>query len=608
MIETFDLRDATILIVDDQPDNLRLVADFLENYGVDVMLGHDGADGLVKAKLGQPDLILLDVMMPDMDGFVVCRRLKQESLTREIPVIFLTALNEVEDKLKGFQAGGVDFLSKPLQELEVVARVDVHIKLYRARQRAEAAARAKSEFLANMNHEIRTPMNAVLGYASLLQEAALDRNSRSYLDAIQSAGKTLLKLIDNILDLSRIDSGKLELDIRPTDVRSLLSDTARMFAPKAREKGVLLQTDVADVIPRVLLMDETRIRQILLNLVGNAVKFTHEGVIHVSVNGKQLDNQDIELQLQVRDSGIGISADQLGAVFEAFTQQRGQSHADYGGTGLGLAICARLADLMGGEIRVESELEKGSVFTVVLPRISRMEIDGGVEEDGFALGDIIRYEPARIVVADDDPASRKLLIHMLTLMGFAVSHAENGRQALALVREQQPDLLLTDLTMPELNGEEVARKLKQDADNAAIAVVAVTASVVDESDHRLGGNFDGVLIKPVTRQRLTDVLSPFIRQRGAEKKESQSAKPSSGDLVVLPDELQDGWRRIQGHPSINEVEEFAAALRQSGEAPGMQPLLDWADQLSAAADRFDPKAISDVLTKIAVGIQSTSNP
>lgn len=247
----------------------------------------------------------------------------------------------------------------------------------RLAREAEAASRTKSEFLANMSHEIRTPMNAVIGYSDLLSNSVTDPQQRNYLDAIRAGSRSLLMLINDILDLSRIEAGKMRLDYSPVSVRRLLDDVRHIFDLRAREQGITLEVSVGSDMPMAMVLDETRFRQVLFNLVGNAIKFTHEGGVAVRATvkpvedetGETSENQCYRLTVKVKDTGIGISSDQRGRIFDAFEQQEGQNTRRYGGTGLGLAISRKLAQMMGGELEVESEPNNGSVFTLTLPSV-----------------------------------------------------------------------------------------------------------------------------------------------------------------------------------------------------------------------------------------------
>ena len=593
MKPNFNLKDASLLVVDDQPDNLRLVADFLEEYGADVMLGHDGADGLAKARLGHPDLILLDVMMPDMDGFEVCRRLKQDAETRDIPVIFLTALHEVEDKLKGFQAGGVDYLTKPLQELEVIARVDVHLKLRQALLQAEAANQAKNRFLANMNHEIRTPINAVLGYAALLEDSDQQPQQRRHLAPIRKAGSILLHLIDSILDLSRLDSGRVRMEPVPTRVSEILQDVESLFTAEALQKGLSLKLDCTPVQPRPLMLDDLRLRQVLINLVGNALKFTRKGGVEVLANCRALDPRHMALEITVRDSGIGIPEQEQERIFEAFTQRQGQRHADFGGSGLGLSISRHLAELMGGTLAVSSKPGEGSSFFLNLPKL---EIAADAPITPVSEQEARKFAPFRVLVADDDASSRLLLVEFLTRAGLQVTTAEDGEQAVQAARTQAPDLILIDLNMPVLQGDEAACMLAREPKTSGIPIIVVSATDKDQVYPEIKGCIADYLAKPFTREGLLDILAPHLPSRPADGDEPVSERPDTQNAtpLSLKGSESDYWRAIPEHPSVNEVEELARILAQSGDGA----VRNMGERLMKAAMEFDSVAINTLFEEL----------
>jgi len=374
---------ANILIVDDALANLRLLIKILSERGYQVRPASSGRHALSTAQAEPPDLILLDIKMPDMNGYKVCEHLKADERTHDIPIIFISALNEVLDKVKAFSIGGVDYVTKPFQFEEVLARVETHLALRnlqkqaearekalkQAKEVAEAANRAKSEFLANMSHEIRTPLNAIIGFSELLSSLITEKKHKSYLSSIQIAGKTLLTLINDILDLSKIEAERLSIQSEPINPILILTELEQIFAVKIAEKRLEFIVDIDKDLPPTLVLDQTRLRQVLFNLLGNAIKFTEQGYIKLSAHKKRSqenDSRKVDLIIAVADTGIGIPEDQQDIIFESFQQQDGQSTRKYGGTGLGLAITKRLVEMMNGQISVRSQEDQGSEFEITL--------------------------------------------------------------------------------------------------------------------------------------------------------------------------------------------------------------------------------------------------
>jgi len=376
----------TLLIVDDVPANVSVLFDFLTNEGFKVLVAQDGKRAIQKAEYAMPELILLDVMMPGMDGFEACQVLKSKQQTQDIPIIFMTALADTVDKVKGFALGAADYVTKPIQHEEVLARVNNHLNFTRlqrqlekrtlqleqsnlenerARRSADAANRAKSVFLANMSHELRTPLNAIIGYSEMLREEVQDMGYEDIipdLDKIQTAGKHLLGIVSDVLDIAKIEAEKIELKNHEFDIAALIEDVVTVIEP-SMENGNQLITEYASDIG-TMIADEAKIQQILLNLLSNAIKFTQNGRITLSAS-----RSDEWVSFTVADTGIGISEQQLEYIFKPFTQIDGSSTREYGGTGLGLAICEHYCMMMQGNVSATSELGKGSVFHVNVPPV-----------------------------------------------------------------------------------------------------------------------------------------------------------------------------------------------------------------------------------------------
>lgn len=378
---------------------------------------------------------------------------------------------------------------------------------------ANAANQAKSEFLANMSHEIRTPMNAVLGFTEILATMEKDSKKAHYINNIHTSGRALLNLINDILDLSKIEAGKLELQYTSVSLSSLFNEMVTVFEQKAVDKGLRFIVDNSPGIPEALLLDETRLRQILINLLGNSVKFTDSGHIRLSARIKYFDQprSQVDLTIIVEDTGIGISKDQHKAVFSAFEQVEGQKTAKYGGTGLGLTITRRLVEMMGGEIVVESQLGSGTSFSVLIHGVEIAALDSLDAQRSETLNfEALRFKKALILITDDIDYNREMLTLYLRSFGFEFIYAENGRQAVEQANTHHPDLILMDMKMPEMNGFEASEMIKNNNTLKDVSIIAVTASALLQDEEEISRLCDGYLRKPVSRSDLTREIMKYL--------------------------------------------------------------------------------------------------
>ena len=382
----------TILVVDDTPANLQLLESILQEKGYTVRAAISGQMALKAARHQLPDIILLDINMPEMNGYEVCRALKSDPLLAEIPVIFVSAAVDTADKLRAFEEGGVDYVTKPFQPLEVIARVETHVDLARSRgelerqnkaleqaladliqsqaqlreakEHAEAADQIKSAFLATMSHELRTPLNSIIGFTGILLQGLggpINEEQGKQLTMVRNSANHLLSLISDVLDISKIEAGQLQVVFEPFSLNESIRKIVQTVRPLVEKKGLELTTDLSDDVG-MLTGDVRRVEQILLNLLSNAIKFTNQGGISVR-SIREAGNYTVT----VHDTGIGISDDDLERLFKPFFQIDTGLSRKYEGTGLGLSICKKLVELMAGSIRVESSPGKGSIFSFTLP-------------------------------------------------------------------------------------------------------------------------------------------------------------------------------------------------------------------------------------------------
>ena len=716
--ENHSRSSSDILVVDDVSENLKLLVDLLTRKGYKVRSASSGDEALDAVKRKKTDLILLDINMPGMDGFEVCKRLKADSQSEIIPIIFISGLSEINDKVKAFQAGGVDYIGKPFQEEEVLMRVQTHIELQRmrmdlesivaertqelkaakeraedtqrfistlvdvfqatlfaywtpdlrlryanrafaaffgytpeeiiglhfsdisepalfegnkpyfdaalrgeaqsfeltgihingqefhsltqyvpdkgdesvkgffglvtditplkeaqiklehlnitlqaAKKEADSANQAKSIFLSNMSHELRTPLNAILGFAQLIaRDVSTGEEQRKQIGIISRSGNHLLTLINDILDITKIETGRATLNTGSFDLSVFLDEISDLFHNRMIEKGLSFIIEKNDDLPRYIKSDEGKLRQVLINLLGNARKFTETGGVTLRVRSGAVAENIQTLLFEVEDTGMGIDSNHLENIFEPFAQA-GHAQTGIEGTGLGLSICKSFVALLGGEISVESKPGEGTMFHFNVPvALAESAEASGI---GVAMPEVLGLESGqsawRILVAEDNAENRLLLNSLLVQVGFDTRQAENGKEAVTLFEQWQPHFIWMDIRMPVMDGYQATAKIRSLPGGDEVKIIALTASVFKEQHQSiLEAGCDEVMHKPYQPHEIFETMS---EQLGVQYiYEEEIDKSSSSAEKVIDIELAKEMADSLPEQLHNELEQAAIAL------------------------------------------------
>jgi signal transduction histidine kinase/CheY-like chemotaxis protein len=469
--------------------------------------------------------------------------------------------------------------------------------LVNAMIQAERSSREKSAFLANMSHEIRTPMNAILGFSELLQGDLVNTKHQKYIQSIRTSAASLLQLINDILDMSKIEAGVLELRPEPTDSWELCDFIQTLFSEPSLKKGIAFKCHVASDLPRSLLIDRVRIRQIMVNLVGNAIKFTDRGSVEVRVSSR---NQGVAgrvaLSIEVVDTGVGIPRDKLDAIFKPFVQAGVHREKEIQGTGLGLSIVKRLAELMGGAVTVTSTLGQGSVFSLRFPNVPismRVPATSKISAEGKV--DFNRLRPATLLVADDNETNRQYVAGIFKMTHHRLVFCSSGEEAIVKAREIIPDIVLLDVRMPGLDGRQTLAEIRRIPGMELVPAIAVTGSAQQD------GFFSGYVRKPFSPRELFDQLAEFLPRHGSggESADSEPLIPADTAIGPVSDELlsqlrlllADPWPALCNSMAVNETKTFACRLEILAEQWHCKPLTAYAGKLRHDAETY---AVSDL--------------
>jgi len=500
--------------------------------------------------------------------------------------------------------------------VNVKQRAALEHNLIEEKKKAEMANKSKSEFLANMSHEIRTPMNAILGFSEALHYKLESREHQKMIKSVLNSGNLLMTLLNDILDLSKIEAGKLEISMQPVNLHEILREILLLFRDKAHIKGVDVNTEIAKGFPESIFLDEIRIKQVIFNLVGNAIKFTPKGFVNIIAAFVHKNELSGKLTIEVQDTGIGIPDNQKIIIFDAFQQQSGQSNRLYGGAGLGLAISKRLVESMNGTISVHSMAGNGSIFKIIFDdiKISKAEIK---KKDLDETVENISFNKAHVLVIDDVFTNIETVQQFVSNVEITISSADNGKMALDILNYTKPDLILLDLRMPGIDGYEVARIIKSNPTMNHIPLIAFTASVFSAGKIHNSGHFDGVLFKPIKAFELFSLFKKFLKY--SILKSEQISKPLNINqmialnptiieklpeiLLILNHSFLPKWKGVCDTLVLFNIETFALELKKMASDFDCKFLVNYANQILEDIEMIDLESLKENLPQFPIFLE-----
>jgi len=573
-----------IVIVDDNAANLAVGRNLLKPH-YEVFPVPSAAKLFSILQKFIPDLILLDVNMPEMNGYEAIKILKADQRFANIPVIFLTAKNDEESEMEGFDLGAADYITKPFSGPLLLRRIASHLLLVQQNndlqdyaENLEAKVRektaAKTVFLANMSHELRTPMNSIVGFTELALDDSISHRTRDYLTRILDSSKWLLHIINDILDITSIEAGKVEINNTAFDLYEIIDECEKMFVPKATENGLLMNVTSDTSIKEPVVGDPVRLRQVLINLLSNAIKFTGKGVIDFKMEVRDISEERASVYFEVKDSGIGMTPEQIDVIFNPFTQAESGTTRRYGGAGLGLTITKNIIEIMGGTISLVSTPGAGSTFSFELPfDFVKPEEEALYETKSIIHGLKKPIFEGVVLLCEDNSMNQLVAVEFLSKVGLKTVVADNGKKGLDIVRDRirkkkkQFDLIFMDIHMPEMDGLDATRNiLELDSD---VPIVALTANIIpDDVETYIEAGMKECLGKPFTSLELWNCLMNYLEPVSWQSEDEPGAHDVLERLMPLLQEsdaecmsLIDELRLVPGSEElIKHIEDFDHTL------------------------------------------------